>query len=108
MSWWDFGEHTGYHGNELAVHRIKCGFCEEDGNFATAHYDLRKHPKTGKTLNYDTPRCGNCGNLTMVFWSASVTVGMHNFYAFPWPQATTRFPDHWPADVGRYWLQGRI
>jgi hypothetical protein len=25
----------------------------------------------------------------------------------PWPQKTTSFPDFWPSDVGRYWMQAR-
>ena len=32
---------------------------------------------------------------------------MHDFKIVPWPRQTTRFPEHWPDDVGRYWLQAR-
>jgi hypothetical protein len=41
----------------------------------------------------------------MVFWSASDR--LHDFHAMPWPRETTRFPDFWPPDVGRFWLQAR-
>jgi hypothetical protein len=110
MSWWDFAEHSGFPGNTLALHRITCAFCDQAGNFATIHHEERKHAETKKALNYDTLKCGNCGNLIMVFWSASVMSfghGMHNFHSVPWPQKTTRFPEHWPSDVGRYWVQAR-
>ena len=71
----------------------------------------RTHSASGKVLNYDTMKCGNCGNLVLVFWSASSLSfghnGMHAFKSIPWPQKTTRFPEHWPPDVGRYWVQAR-
>ena len=25
----------------------------------------------------------------------------------PWPRETTRFPEYWPPDIGRYWVQSR-
>jgi Domain of unknown function (DUF4145) len=110
MSWWDFGEKSGFDGKELALYRIDCPFCSEKGNFSTIHHEERKHPSTQKVLNYDTMRCGNCGNLMMVFWSAAATSyrrGMHNFRVVPWSQRTSRFPDYWPEDVGRFWVQAR-
>jgi hypothetical protein len=101
MGWWDFGENRGFPGNELAIFRLECAFCQTKGNFATVHHDLRKHPVTGKVLNYDILRCENCGNLTMVFWSAEThsvsRAGAHDFMCLPYPRSTTRFPEHWPA-----------
>lgn len=104
-SWWELGEYSGYHGDELALYRITCAFCLQSGHFETAHHIEKKHPDGNKKLNYDTLRCTNCGNYTMVFWSASNS--LHDFKAVPWPRETTRFPDYWPADVGRCWLQAR-
>jgi hypothetical protein len=105
MSWWDFAEFSGYPGNDLDVHRIACPFCDEKGNFSTIHHEKRSHSGTGKVLNYDTVKCGNCANLMMVFWTASSS--LHDFKCVPWSRETTRFPDHWPADVGRFWMQAR-
>lgn len=65
-SWWDFGEHVGFSGNELALYKIACAFCNEKGNFSTSHHEERKNTN-GKVLNYDTLKCGNCGNLMLVF-----------------------------------------
>jgi hypothetical protein len=109
VSWWDLGENVGFSGNKLALHRIMCAFCEHEGNFSIQHHVERKHAaQNRKVLNYDTLTCGNCGNLTMVFWSAlGIGHGMHDFRAVPWPQKTVRHPDHWPEDVGRYWLQAK-
>jgi hypothetical protein len=112
MSWWSFAEGRGYPGDKLDLHKITCGFCDESGNFETVHHEERKQPSNEKkVLNYDTMRCGNCGNLTMVFWSAAATsFGRNSHYDFktlPWPRNTTKFPDHWPADIGRYWLQAQ-
>jgi hypothetical protein len=109
MSWWEFGEHSGYHGKQLALFRIVCGFCNEEGNFELVHHLDKKNKATGKTLNYDILQCGNCGNLTMVFWSpsSSHSHAHHNFSTLPFPRQTTRFPEHWPDDVGRFWLQAR-
>jgi hypothetical protein len=111
MGWWDFADNTGYPGNDLAVHRLECPFCEEKGNFSTVNHFIQKHSATKKILNYDIMRCGNCSNLMMVFWSSAIggftAHGMHDFRCVPWPRKTTKFPDHWPPDVGRYWLQAR-
>jgi hypothetical protein len=109
-SWWEFGESAGYNGDTLALFRITCGFCNERGNFEPVHHLDRKNATTGKVLNYDTFKCSGCGNLTMVFWSASRTTvgnGLHNYLVVPHPRETIRFPDHWQPDVGRYWLQAR-
>jgi hypothetical protein len=108
-SWWEFGEHSGIDGKGLALYRIKCAFCNEGGNFSTIHHEQRAHAEK-KVLNYDTLKCGNCGNLMMVFWSAAHDIGgrgIHDFKCVPWPRMTTQFPDHWPADVGRCWLQAQ-
>jgi Domain of unknown function (DUF4145) len=104
------GDHSGYSGDELALWRITCGFCNERGNFEPVHHLERKNSTTGKKLNYDTFKCSSCGNLTMVYWSASVmggSHGMHDYRTVPWAREVTSFPDHWPKDVGRYWLQAR-
>jgi hypothetical protein len=109
-SWWELGEHSGYQGPELALYKITCGFCNETGKFATVHHLERKKSK-GKVLNYDVLKCDNCGNFTMVFWSAShnwgPSSGLHDFRTVPWPRQTSTFPEHWPKDIGRFWLQAR-
>jgi hypothetical protein len=74
------------------------------GNFEREHH-LERENADGKKLNYDTFKCNNCGNFTMVFWSASDS--LHDYRTVPWPRQTTTFPSHWPNDVGRYWLQAR-
>jgi hypothetical protein len=66
MSWWDFGEDSGYDGAELALHRINCAFCDAKGNFEPVHHEAKKNPASEKTLNFDTLKCGNCGNFLMV------------------------------------------
>jgi hypothetical protein len=112
MSWWDLGEWSGYPGSDLALGHIVCGFCNEAGKFSTIHHEAKRN-QAGKVLNYDTLQCDNCGNLTMVFWSASTQPsarrqhGNHDFRTIPWPRKTTKFPRNWPEDVGRYWLQAR-
>ena len=110
-SWWEFGEHSGYKGDEVWEGEVTCGFCNEKGNFERVHHTDRSNP-TGKKLNYDIWKCINCANLTMVFWSGRGRgpdnfYGLHDFSTLPPPLVTTRFPDHWPPDVGRYWLQAR-
>jgi hypothetical protein len=112
MSWWDLGEWSGYDGDKLAIHQIACAFCGETGNFETVqHFERKKPGGTSKTLNYDTLRCDHCGNLMFVFWSVSASGGgrnrMHSYRVLPWHQSTTDHPQHWPPDVGRYWLEAR-
>ena len=69
MNWWELGEHSGYAG-ENPLSRITCAFCKNDGNFSVIHHEERKQPnRAQKVLQYDTIKCGICGNLTMVFWS---------------------------------------
>jgi hypothetical protein len=65
-SWWKFGESSGYPGNELALYRVQCPFCEEQGNFETVATLEKSAKASGKVLHYDTLKCGNCGNLTFV------------------------------------------
>lgn len=111
MSWWDLGEWSGYHGNTLATHQITCAFCGEKGNFETAaHLERQKQGDKYKKLNYDTLKCGDCGNYMFAFWSASRSGGsggMHDYQVLPWRRGTSDYPKHWPEDVGTYWLEAR-
>jgi hypothetical protein len=106
-SWWDFAEWTGYPGKELGLWQVPCGFCGEEGNFSAVAQHTKTSKAKDKSLHYDTYSCGNCGNLTMVFWAAAAGSDMHDFISVPRPKATTRHPNHWPEDVGRHWLQAR-
>ena len=108
-SWWEMGEHTGYSGNELAVHQIVCPFCDERGNFQRSYHAEKKKPNSSKHINFDTLECGNCKGYVQVIWSASSRgiggEGVHDFHQQPWPLKKARCPEHWPANVGRYWQQ---
>ncbi|MCL4339456.1 DUF4145 domain-containing protein [Patescibacteria group bacterium] len=107
-SWWDLGEGYGFDGNELALHRIECPFCEEEGNFTLVHHEEKKKPNGQKVLNFDTYKCGSCAGFIMVLWSASsYSGGLHAYRVLPWPQRTTQAPEHWPSDVQRFWLQAQ-
>ncbi len=111
MSWWDLGEWSGYHGDKLATYQIACAFCGEKGNFETIeHLERQKPSNEYKKLNYDTLRCGQCGNFMFAFWSASSsggTRGTHAYQVLPWHRSTTDYPDYWPADVGNYWVEAQ-
>lgn len=104
MSWWDLGEWSGYRGN--IVHQITCAFCEEKGNFEVVNHVEKKKSGSNKVLNYDTLRCGNCSNFVMAFWSEGSS-GLFGYEAVPWPKKYTKAPEHWPNDIGRYWLQAK-
>lgn len=106
-SWWQLGEGSGYHGDELAVDQITCPFCEEEGNFARVAHFRKQNPRSGKTLNFDTYRCGNCVGYVMVLWSASSRGlgGMHDYRVLPRPMRLTNHPEHWPEAVGRHWIE---
>jgi hypothetical protein len=103
-SWWELGEHFGHRGNTLATYKISCGFCPEHGNFALHHHTERKNAR-GKILNYDILRCENCGNFSMVFWSAGSN--LHDKRVVPSPLTIEKYPEAWPTDVGRFWLQAK-
>lgn len=103
-SWWELGEHKGYVGTTLATYNIACGYCGEKGNFAQQSH-LEKKASKGKVLNYDILRCENCGNFTMAFWSAGYR--LHDRLVVPPPLNYNTYPDSWPEDVGRYWLQAK-
>ena len=106
MSLWDLGEGSGYEGRDLALHRIACAFCLEEGNFTEASEHTKKNPRTGKTLHFTTLKCGNCAGYVMVLWSAGASHGrLHDFRVLPSPQRVVRAPEEWPNDVGRYWVQ---
>lgn len=48
-----------------------------------------------------------CG-IRLVLWSASEYGAFNSLYDFrvlPWPQKVEKFPEGWPATVGRFWLQ---
>jgi hypothetical protein len=112
MDWWDLGEWSGYPGHVLATHNIACAFCGAEGNFGTVNHLERKKPGSGrKVLNYDTLQCGNCGNYMFAFWSAAEyghgSGTVHDYHILPWHRSTTRHPDHWPDDVGNYWVEAR-
>jgi hypothetical protein len=112
MSWWDLGEWSGYTGDTLATYQIACAFCGEKGNFETVEHLERQKPSGGrKVLNYDTLKCGHCGNYMFAFWSASSSGfghnSVHSYHVLPWHRSTTDYPNHWPADVGNYWIEAR-
>jgi hypothetical protein len=112
MSWWDLGEGHGYRGEKLATYRIPCAFCGEKGNFETVHHLERQKPGTArKVLNYDTLKCGNCGNYLFALWSTNSHVlahnALHDYHLLPWYQSTTSHPEHWPTDIGLYWVEAR-
>jgi hypothetical protein len=107
MSWWDLGEWTGHDGEELATYGILCAFCGEKGNFEIVQRLERGRGGPPKVLHYDTLKCGNCGNYMFAFWSAASSGGMHDYIVLPRYQRTTTYPQHWPADVGKYWVEAR-
>jgi hypothetical protein len=112
VAWWDLGEWSGYQGETLATYQIACAFCGEKGNFETIqHLERQKPGGIRKILNYDTLKCGHCGNYMFVFWSASSSGygnnAAHAYKVLPWYQSTTDYPKHWPSDVGHYWVEAR-
>jgi hypothetical protein len=106
MSWWEFGESSGYSGDKLATYQIFCPFCVERGHFKIQHH-VHKENAAGKKLNYDVLECENCANLTMAFWSPARHEKFHNYLTIPPSRTTNSFPKHWPEDVGRHWLQAQ-
>ena len=108
-SWWDLGEWSGFDGEDLALWRITCPFCFEKGNFSVAFHAEKNKPNSRKKLNFDTLKCGNCAGYVMAIWSANADLGsrIHSFQVLPWPLRIDSHPEHWPADVGRYWVQAR-
>lgn len=104
-SWWDLGEGSGFQGEKLALYKITCPFCMEDGKFSTEYHAEKKKPNGRKVLNFDTLRCGNCAGVVLVMWSASEFGGLHGFRVLPWPLTWSKSPEHWPSTVGRFWLQ---
>ena len=104
-SWWSLGEGYGYRGADLAQYKITCPFCMETGNFAVAFHAEKKQPNGSKVLNFDTLKCGSCASFVQVVWSA--TRDLHDYRVQPWPLKYEKAPDHFPADVGRFWLQAK-
>lgn len=41
----------------------------------------------------------------MCLWSAGR--GLHAYHVLPWPLRIEKHPEHWPANVGRFWLQAK-
>lgn len=105
MSWWSFGEHSGFRGGELDGSHVTCAFCEEEGNWGLENRTTKKQPNSSKELFFDTLKCGNCANFKLVFWSGSGS--LHDFIAIPQTRGIGKYPEHWPEDIGRYWLQAK-
>ena len=107
MSWWELGE-SGYNGRNLGLFRITCSFCMETGSFEIEHHAEKRKPNSGKTLNFDTYKCENCAGYVMVLWSANESgAGIHDYRVLPWPLDVRNYPEEWPDEIGRYWLQAR-
>jgi hypothetical protein len=112
MDWWDLGEWSGTPGQTLAIHQIGCAFCGAEGSFEIInHVERKKAGSSRKLLNYDTLKCGNCGNLMFAFWSAAEyghgSGAIHSYRLLPYHRSTTNHPKHWPDDVGRYWVEAK-
>ena len=107
MSWWELGE-SGYDGGDLRLFRITCAFCEHMGNFECVYHAQKQNPRSGKTLNFDTFKCGNCAGYVMVLWSANEgDARRHDYRVLPWPLELKNYPEYWPDEIGRYWLQAK-
>jgi hypothetical protein len=104
-SWWSLGEVSGYPGAELAIHQISCPFCLEVGNFAVESHSEKRQPNGTKILHFETLKCGSCASFVQVVWSG--TRNMHDYKVQPWPLKYEKAPDHFPRDVGRYWIQAK-
>lgn len=104
-SWWDLGEWYGQQGTELALYQITCPFCMEQGNFKIVFHAEKKKPNGRKKLNFDTLECGSCKGYVMCLWSAGDR--LHASRVLPWPLKLDKHPEHWPKDVGRFWLQAK-
>lgn len=109
-SWWQLGEGSGQLGESLAIYKITCPFCLEKGKFKTVFHAEKKKPNSDKKLNFDTLECSNCKGYVMVLWSASEHSyghGLYDYHVLPWPLKFENYPEHWPEDIGRYWLQAK-
>lgn len=104
-SWWNLGEWRGFEGSDLALHRITCPFCMERGNFSVSNHTEKRKPNSNKILNFDTLECQNCRGYVLCLWSAGNTGDLHEYRVLPWPLHLTDHPEHWPNDIGRYWIQ---
>ncbi len=104
-SWWSFGEWSGYDGTKLAVYRITCPFCMEEGNFSTEFHAEKKHPNGSKVLNFDTLKCGNCSSYVQVFWSAGDR--LYDYRVQPLPLKYEKAPEQYPEAIGRFLLQAK-
>ncbi len=103
--WWSFGDNLGHRGTGLNLRNVVCPFCESKGHFYIENHTQKKHTTRDKLLNYETLRCGYCGNFNMVFWSGGTT--LHDYLMVPPRQNDHRVPSSWPDAVGRYWLQAK-
>jgi hypothetical protein len=104
-SWWTLGEWSGYDGTKLAMYRITCPFCMEEGKFSSEYHATKKQPNGDKVLNFDTLKCGNCSAFVQVFWSAGNQ--LHDYRVQPWPLKYEKAPEHYPEAIGRFWLQAK-
>lgn len=104
-SWWGLGDWSGFSGGKLALYKITCPFCMESGNFSTEFHAEKKQPNGSKVLNFDTLKCGSCASFVQVVWSGGRDI--HDFKVQPWPLKYEKAPEHFPEDVGRYWLQAK-
>ena len=90
------------------MYRITCPFCLESGNFKSVYHAEKRNSRSGKRLNFETFECGNCKGYVMVLWSAnSPRCDLHDFVVLPWPIKLEKFPEDWPEQVGRFWLQAK-
>lgn len=104
-SWWSLGEWSGFATGKLALYKITCPFCMETGNFSTEFHAEKKQPNGSKVLNFDTLKCGSCASFVQVTWAGGGDI--HDFRVQPWPLKYEKAPEHYPEDVGRYWLQAK-
>jgi hypothetical protein len=109
-NWWHLGNGFGYLGEELALYRIECPFCEESGNYELVYRAQKKQSSGRKELNFDTYKCNNCSGFVQVIWAADDSYGskrLHDYRVQPWPLKTNSAPEHWPPTIQRYWIQAQ-
>lgn len=40
-------------------------------------------------------------------WSRSTSGNISDFMVLPWHKSTRQHPEHWPSDIGKYWIEAR-
>jgi|TARA_R110001606_G_scaffold323079_1_gene469910 hypothetical protein len=86
---------------------MPCAYCGAAHGYEIEHSVEKTRADGKRTLLFQTLKCGNCSNFTLMIRNAGGSGSLLDYRRIPYSNKVGKHPESWPDDVGRYWQQSR-